>query len=61
MNFTVGFVSQNLVTQTNFVKFRGSRIFQEFRDDGYFVDPKNGILRNKILKLENKLDKVHRI
>ena len=31
MDNTVGFVSRNLVTEMNFIKFRDGRIFHEFR------------------------------
>ena len=31
MDNAVGFVSRNLVTKTNFIKFRDGKIFHEFR------------------------------
>ena len=37
--------SRNLVTQTNFVKFRDRWIFLQFRGNGRRVDPKNDIFR----------------
>ena len=58
MDLTVRFLSRNLVTQTNFIEFRDSRIFHDFWDDGCLVDPKTGFLR-KILKVGNDLSKVH--
>ena len=39
MDSTVGFVSRNLVTQKNFVKFLDSRIFTFFWGDGCLVTP----------------------
>ena len=50
MDFTVGIVSQNLATQSNFIEFQDSQNFHVFRSDGCPVDPKNGIFE-KILKV----------
>ena len=47
MDITIGFFSQNLVTQMNFVEFRDNQIFHNFRDDECLVDPKNGIFEKK--------------
>ena len=44
MNLTVGFVLRNLITQMNFVEFKDSQIFHEFRGDGCPVKPKKKIL-----------------
>ena len=49
MYLTVRFVSQNLVTQTNFVGFRDIHMFHVFRDE-CLETPKNGIFK-KILKV----------
>ena len=57
MDLIVGFVSRNLVTQTNFVEFRDSRNFT-IKEVRCLADPKNEILR-KISKVLNKLSKVH--
>ena len=54
MDLTVGFVSQNLVTQTNFIEFRDNQIFQEFQSDGCLVKPKNEILGNNLGKVHLK-------
>ena len=48
MELTVGFVSRNLVTQTNFVEFRDSLIFHDFRDK-CLLNPKNGIFMKKFV------------
>ena len=48
MDLTVGFVSQNLVTQINFVEFRDSRIFHNVRGDKCLVDPNNGIFKKNL-------------
>ena len=44
MDLTVGFVSRNLVTQTNFIEFRGSWIFEKM--GFWWVPKKNEILGN---------------
>ena len=49
MDFTIGIVSRNLVTQANFVEFRDSRIFTNFEATGVEWTLKNEIFR-KILK-----------
>ena len=41
MDFTVEFVSRNLVTQSNFVEFRDSRIFTKFEAIGIKWTPEN--------------------
>ena len=51
MDLIVGFVSRNLVTQTNFVEFRDSQIFHDFQGKQVSVNPKNEIFE-KILKSE---------
>ena len=38
MDFIVGIVSQNLVTQSNFVEFRDSRTFTFFEASGVASD-----------------------
>ena len=43
MDFTVGFVSQNLVTQKDFVEFRDSRIFVISLGRRLFSDPEDEI------------------
>ena len=48
MDIIVGFVSQNLVTQTNFVKFRDSQIFMIFEVSGVWGTPKNEIFEKNI-------------
>ena len=48
MDFTVGIVSRNLVTQTNFIEFRDSQNFHVFRGDRCSVDPKNEIFEENI-------------
>ena len=48
MDFIVGIVSINLVTQTNFVKFRESRNSHLFWGDRCPVDPKNKILKENL-------------
>ena len=58
MDFTVGFISQNLVTHKIFVEFQDSRIFFDFRDIEYSVDLKKGIFeKKKISKVKNELVK----
>ena len=44
---TIGLVSQNLVTQTNFVEFRDIRIFMIFGASGAW-SPKNGIFEKNL-------------
>ena len=58
MEIRIGIVSRNLVTYANFVEFRNSRIFHEFREDGRQVDLENGIFR-KISKNVKFLKNVH--
>ena len=43
MNFNVGFVLRNLVTQKIFIEFRDSRIFHDFRGNGRLVTPRDEI------------------
>ena len=40
-DLAVGFVSQNLVTEMNFVGFQDSQIFHVFQSNGCLVKPKN--------------------
>ena len=58
MEISIGIVSRNLVTHANFVEFRNSRIFHEFREDGRRVDLENWIFR-KIPKNVKYLNNVH--
>ena len=44
MDFTVGFFSQNLVTQKILVEFRDIRIFHDFQGNGHLVTPRDEIL-----------------
>ena len=53
MDLTIGFVSQNLLTQTNFFEFQDSQIFHEFRND------KCPAKTQKTRFLGNNLSKVH--
>ena len=52
MELIVGFVSQNLVTQTNFVEFRESRILTFFRGDGCRMTPKDEIVYENLKSRE---------
>ena len=62
MDLIIGFILRNLVTQTNFVKFRDSQIFKIFgalyAEQKKKKKKKKGFLRN-ISKIENKLRKFH--
>ena len=55
MDFTVGFVSRNLVTQKNFIEFLDSRIFSIFGASGVRWTPKTEFLRKKISKVKYEL------
>ena len=56
MDFTVGFVSQNLVTHKIFVEFRDSQIFSIFETLSVRWIPKMRFLRKKKnSKLKNEL------
>ena len=44
MDFTVGIVSRNLVTQSNFVEIEDNRIFTNFEATGFEWTPKMGFL-----------------
>ena len=58
MDFTVGFLSRNLVIHKIFVEFRDSKNFHIFRGDGCLMIPKTEFLR-KFQKLGNNLSKFH--
>ena len=48
MDLPVGFISQNVVTHSNFIKFRYSKIFHFFRGDGCPIDLKNEIFEENL-------------
>ena len=48
MDLTVGFVSQNVVIHSNFIKFRYSKNFYVFRGDGCPMNPKNEIFEENL-------------
>ena len=48
MDLTVGFVSQNVITHSNFIKFRYSKNFHVFRGDGCPMNPKNEIFEENL-------------
>ena len=45
MDFTIGFVSRNIVTQKHFVEFRDSRIFMISLGGWLFSDPGDEIFK----------------
>ena len=49
MDFTVGIVSQNIVTQESFIEFRDSRIFTNFETTGFECTPKMKFLEKSII------------
>ena len=51
-DITVGILSRNLATLSNFVRFRDSRNFYEIRGNGSRVNPKTGFLE-KSQKIDN--------
>ena len=59
MDFTVGYVSKNLVTQKIFVEFQDSQIISIFGASRCPMDPKNEIFDEKNLESEKGISKVH--